>query len=410
MGNQLSIIQKKFTSKKRKTEHEIQPTLPKKQKLQSTNIDTLMENPGFSHLVENILLHLDHKDLQTCRLVCHSWKNQIDQPHLWIMKCNQRGQSKDLIAAWFDLVLRIEKGSFLEKELGNCIMTWHGLNHTYSEKSLRGITPVHIAANCGFIEIVKFIASFKKNLNAPKRNGVTPMYAAARKGHLDIVKFIGEQIENSYATEIRGWTPIQLAATNGHTKLVKYLAEKLGNPNSEPTSDGWWTIHLAAQQGHIDIVKYLAHFKNFDVPNSLGWTTMHFAADGGNIEVVKYLASQVENPNPLQPNGWTPIHSAARAGHVEIVNYLGSIVDNPNAPDQNGWTPLHVAAHEGQIEVIQSPIFTSNPRNYTLPLPNGQTPINVAARNNHPEVAKMILKIITDMFQTHPDEILNALM
>ena len=76
----------------------------------------------------------------------------------------------------------------------------------------------------------------------------------------------------------------------------------------------------------------------------------------------------------------------------------------------NGYTPIHVAAREGRIEVIQSPIFTSNPQNYTQPLPNGQTPMKLAAQNNHPEVVKMILKILTDMFQSHPNEILNALI
>ena len=69
-----------------------------------------------------------------------------------------------------------------------------------------------------------------------------------------------------------------------------------------------------------------------------------------------------------------------------------------------------MAAREGQIEVIQSPIFTSNPRNYTHALPNGQTPIKLAAGNNHPETVRMILKIMSDMCQTFPYEMMNALM
>ena len=398
-------------SKKRKIEAEIQPNSSKKQKLQSSYMNSLMKHPGFSNITEKILLHLVHKDLQSCRLVCHSWKMQVDQPRFWIKKCNQRGQSGDLFNAWFDLVRRIEKGSFLEKELVKCIRTWHGVIHTYAKEELDGITPVHIATRCGFKDIVEFIASFvDNNVNAPKGNGVTPMFVAARFGHLNIVKFLGEKIENSYATEVEGWTPLQLAASNGHTKIVKYLAKKLGNPN-QCCSDGWWTIHLAARYGYIEIVKYLAQFKNFDAPTTIdGWTAIHMAAQEGHIEVVKYLAPRVKNPNAPRPNGWTPIHSAARAGHTDIVNYLGAMVDNPNAPEQNGYTPIHVAAREGRIGVIQSPIFTSNPQNYTQPLPNGQTPMKLAAQNNHPEVVKMILKILTDMFQSHPNEILNALI
>ena len=124
-------------------------------------------------------------------------------------------------------------------------------------------------------------------------------------------------------------------------------------------------------------MKFLTTFKDFNAPNSIGCTAIHLAAE---------------------------------KGHTEIVNYLGSMVDNPNAPDQNGWTPIHLAAQYGQTEVIQSPIFKSNPRNYRQPLPNGQTPINLAARNNHPETVRMILKIMSDMCQTFPDEMMNALM
>ena len=248
-------------SKKRKIEAEIQPNSSKKQKLQSSYMNSLMNNPGFLNITEKILLHLVHKDLQSCRLVCLSWKMQVDQPHFWIKKCNQRGQPGDLFNAWFDLVRRIEKGSFLENELVKCIMTWHGVIHTYAKEELDGITPVHIATRCGFKDIVKFIASFvDNNVNAPKGNGVTPMFVAARFGHLNIVKFLGEKIENSYATEVEGWTPLQLAASNGHTKIVRYLAKKLGNPN-QCCSDGWWTIHLAARYGYIEIVKSIKEMK-----------------------------------------------------------------------------------------------------------------------------------------------------
>ena len=365
-------------SKKRKIEAEIQPNSSKKQKLQSSYMNSLMKNPGFSNITEKILLHLVHKDLQSCRLVCHSWKMQVDQPHFWIKKCNQRGQSGDLFNAWFDLVRRIEKGSFLENELVKCIMTWHGVIHTYAKEELDGITPVHIATRCGFKDIVKFIASFvDNNVNAPKGNGVTPMFVAARFGHLNIVKFLGEKIENSYATEVEEWTPIMLAAANGHNELVRYLAKKVENPNGF-TSDGCLSaIFGAVQEGHIDIVKFLTQFKDFNAPDSYGWT---------------------------------PIHLAAQEGHIEIINYLGSMVDNPNAPNQNGLTPIHLAARYGQTEVIQSPIFKSNPRNFTETDPLGQTPINLAARNNHPETVRMILKIISDMCQIFPDEMMNELM
>ena len=137
-------------SKKRKNEENIHysESLSKKQHQLSSqlnvNMNNLMENPGFLHITEKILLFLDHKSLQTGRLVCHSWKSHFDQPQLWIKKCKQRGQAEDLQEALFTLFQRIESGSILEKELRKCLMTWHGVSQEYSPDELLGITPMHI--------------------------------------------------------------------------------------------------------------------------------------------------------------------------------------------------------------------------------------------------------------------------
>ena len=69
------------------------------------NVDTLMTNPGYSQIARKILLTLDHQSQLRCRLVCQSWKKQIDRPIFWILKCDQKGQAKSLHDAWNDLFL-----------------------------------------------------------------------------------------------------------------------------------------------------------------------------------------------------------------------------------------------------------------------------------------------------------------
>ena len=281
-------------SKKRKNEENIyySESLSKKQQQLSSsesivNMNNLMENPGFSHITEKILLFLDHKSLQTGRLVCHSWKSHFDQPQLWIKKCKQRGQSEDLQEALFTLFQRIESGSVLEKELGKCLMTWHGVSQEYSPDELLGITPMHIAARCDFLSIVKYNSLFmeENKINEAKTNGITPIHNAARHGHLDIVKYFGEKVENINTLSSLGWTPIQQAANAGHFEIFIYLASKLDNPNEA---------------------------------NLQGTTAIHRAARNGHIEIVKYLMTIIENPNPARDNGITPIHVAAMKGKNSI--------------------------------------------------------------------------------------------
>ena len=98
---------------------------PKKARLNldtKNELDTLMTNPGFSHIASNISLRLDHESQLRCRMVCQSWKANIDQPHFWILKCDRKGQSKSLHDAWVDLFQDIEKGSAIEEKAIKCLM------------------------------------------------------------------------------------------------------------------------------------------------------------------------------------------------------------------------------------------------------------------------------------------------
>ena len=76
-----------------------------------SDLTILMTNPGYSQIARNILLRLDHNSQLRCRLVSQSWKGHIDQPLFWILKCDRKGQTKQLHEAWVDMFQDIEMGS-----------------------------------------------------------------------------------------------------------------------------------------------------------------------------------------------------------------------------------------------------------------------------------------------------------
>ena len=53
-----------------------------------------------------------------------------------------------------------------------------------------GVSPLHLAASNGHIEIVKILALLANNINAPDLNGMTPIRWAQIEGHIEIVKFL----------------------------------------------------------------------------------------------------------------------------------------------------------------------------------------------------------------------------
>ena len=236
-------------------------------------------------------------------------KTHVDEPISWIKKLDKKEQSTQLHDAWIDLIQRIEKGSFLEQELMECLMKWYGkikFIH-FSQKNLNWITLLHISAFCGVKSLLEFIVSFNDNPNPPMGNGATP---------IDSAVFVGKF----------GGTPIYVASRYGHTDIVEFLASKVNNPN-ESNNVGETPIFIASRNGHIEIVKFLASkVASPNAPTYYGWTPIQVATLSGHTEIVKYLASKVEDPNAPTPAGETLIQLARRIGWcTDIVEFLSSI-------------------------------------------------------------------------------------
>ena len=192
-----------------------------------TNINDVMDNPGFSQITLKILYLLDHNSLLACRLVCKSWKKQLNNPYLWIKKLHQNGQTIDLQNSWLDLLQRIEKDSSLELEIIKCLMKFHQEINFWRPNALQGILPIHIATVEGCLEVVMFIVSYSEEPNPPKEDGWTPINLAVCFGQTEIYKFLSTKVENFNAPNPNGFTPLHSAARYGYTEMFKFIATKL---------------------------------------------------------------------------------------------------------------------------------------------------------------------------------------
>ena len=283
----------------------------------STNINDIMNNPGFSNISKKIFWILNHNTQLSSRFVCKSWKNHIDSPYFWIKKLNLKGQTNELENAWIGLLQRIGEGSSLGDEITECLMKFHQDYENFRKPNLDGMLPIHLTSRYGYLNISKFIVSFSKDPNPPRKDGFTPLHMAAAYGKIEVFKFLVTMVENLFPFDSIGWTPIHLASKYGHTEIFKILMAKIENPNL-PTANGWTPLHLAARNGVTEIVQILmTKIENPNLPKPDGWTPLHLASFGGHAKIVKILASIVENPNePLPlPDGRTPVKIAADANH-----------------------------------------------------------------------------------------------
>ena len=68
--------------------------------------------------------------------------------------------------------------------------------------------------------------------------GNTPLHLAAQEGNLNSVASLLSPQTNLNVTNLDGQTPLHLAAINGHSQVVKLLWENGADPFSKSTSTG----------------------------------------------------------------------------------------------------------------------------------------------------------------------------
>ena len=177
-------------------------------------MEKLTNNPGLVHISQNIFWHLDHDSLLSCRLVSESWKSQVDQPYFCIRKLDLIGQPKDLCNAWNILIGKIEgddAAGYLIEEVTQLLMRSRCCISDLL-KTHQSIAPIHLAANFGSINIVKYLASCNENLNIQTVKGTTPIFIAAENGHIKVVEVLASMLEIPNALLANGWTPVYIAA------------------------------------------------------------------------------------------------------------------------------------------------------------------------------------------------------
>jgi hypothetical protein len=88
-----------------------------------------------------------------------------------------------------------------------------------------GVTPLHIAAANGYLEVVKLLLEHGADANAREEDGLSPLHIAAANGYLEVVKLLLEHGADPAIRNNRGWTPLDVARTSGREEVVKVLKE-----------------------------------------------------------------------------------------------------------------------------------------------------------------------------------------
>ena len=219
-----------------------------------------------------------------------------------------------------------------------------------------GCTILHIAAENGCVDLVKFIITSVSDITKQEDDeGRSAIYYAAAGGNADAFQALLKAGLFPEPSPVDGTTILHVAAANCFLDLVRCVVNKLPDIVPLTDSNGWSAIHYAATSGDINIIYVLVksglpltHMAND------GSTVLHKAAYCGKMELVKYIMEIVpELITSFDASMWTPLHSAAAGGNVEVFRALVEAGLSPLAPAHGGNTVLHIAAYNGQIDLVK---------------------------------------------------------
>ena len=151
------------------------------------------------------------------------------------------------------------------------------------------------------------------NTTLPHQDGSAVLHLAAEAGDLEMVKWLVARKADLKSLDVRGWTPLTRAAEAGQTEVAKFLLSQGARGN-----DG--ALFRAAARGRPAVVELLLkHGADRDaVFDHRGYTALGYAAAEGKIEVVKLLhgrGASVKKDVGI-------LHTAAFRGHREVVAFL----------------------------------------------------------------------------------------
>ena len=163
---------------------ELQPK--KKIKLENLKMETFILR--FPTVTQHILQELDDQNLTKCREVGLSFHKFLNQDKVLWMRMIQNYISNyvNRKKSWNHVMKQVPVDIF--KKLALCVESF------LTEGSFKlpfSLSPLHVAVYSGCI-ICKYIEEKTKNLNSENCHDVTPLHIAARYGYLEIYKFISK--------------------------------------------------------------------------------------------------------------------------------------------------------------------------------------------------------------------------
>ncbi|XP_078482468.1 transient receptor potential cation channel subfamily A member 1 homolog [Ciona intestinalis] len=254
-------------------------------------------------------------------------------------------------------------------------------------------TPLLLAAQHNNFAIVELLLQYNAELEIRDKDNLTPLLIVCKQGHLETISWLVENNADVTATDKNDKNCLMLAVEDKRTSAVQELLryEAVRKLLEETDKNANSVLHLAAKKGFLPIIRILLeHDARIDPKNEDESTPVHIAAAYGQHMALKELLDHDKTMiNSLDENANTALHLSAMEGHTTCIEVLLDHGANVGLRNTKQWTALDCACSKGFELTVQKLLQAQSPLN---PLRGARTtPLHQACVNGHVHVVKILL-------------------
>uniref|UniRef100_A0A4W2D1U4 Protein phosphatase 1 regulatory subunit 16B n=1 Tax=Bos indicus x Bos taurus TaxID=30522 RepID=A0A4W2D1U4_BOBOX len=183
-----------------------------------------------------------------------------------------------------------------------------------------GLTALHQCCIDNFEEIVKLLLSHGANVNAKDNELWTPLHAAATCGHINLVKILVQYGADLLAVNSDGNMPYDLCEDEPTLDVIETCMAYQGITQEKINE-----MRAAPEQQMIsDIHCMIAAGQDLDWVDAQGATLLHIAGANGYLRAAELLLDHGVRVDVKDWDGWEPLHAAAFWGQMQMAELLVS--------------------------------------------------------------------------------------
>ncbi|KFM77210.1 Protein phosphatase 1 regulatory subunit 16A, partial [Stegodyphus mimosarum] len=211
-----------------------------------------------------------------------------------------------------------------------------------------GLTALHQCCIDDSEAMMKLLLEFGANVNAKDSEQWTPLHAAATCGHLHLVRYLISKGADLLAVNADGNMPYDICEDEATLDYIESEMAKKGI-TQEMIDE---TRAISEKQMLSDLKILLEEGGDIEYRDHQGAAPLHIAAANGYVSVVEFILDNHGSTNVCDNDMWQPIHAAACWGHPDVIEMLVLAGADLSAKTKNGETPFDICEDQDLKERI----------------------------------------------------------